>query len=192
MSCGIFTDAQFKIRVMNFSETIFLVGMMGSGKTTIGRQLARTLGRRFIDCDQELERRTGVSIRVIFDIEGEAGFRKRERQLILELADEPGLVIATGGGAVLAAENRACMTRRGLVIYLAVPLNSLWERVRNDGRRPLLDVDDPRKRIEELYASRAPLYQEVADIVVEGAHCRESTVLAMIEKELKRRSAANG
>ena len=164
--------------------------MMGAGKTTIGRQLARRLNRRFVDCDQEIEERCGVKIPIIFEIEGEAGFRRRETQVIHELADEPGLVIATGGGAVLAAENRACLSSRGLIIYLAVGPFHLWERTRNDPNRPLLQVPNPRKRIEELHAQRDPLYREVADIIIEGGRISQSAVLKMIDKELKDRCVA--
>lgn len=164
--------------------------MMGAGKTTIGRQLAKRLGRRFVDCDHEIEARTGVKIPVIFEIEGEAGFRKRETQVIAELASEPGLVVATGGGAVLAEENRACLSEHGLVIYLAVPPFHLWERTRHDTNRPLLQVENPRKRIEELHALRDPLYREVAHLIIEGGRGSQSAVLRMIEKELKERCAA--
>ena len=164
--------------------------MMGAGKTTIGRQLARRLHRRFVDCDHEIEERTGVKVPIIFEIEGETGFRKRETQVIAELADEPGLVVATGGGAVMAPENRACLSSRGLVIYLAVAPFHLWERTRNDTGRPLLQVPNPRRRIEELHALRDPLYREVADIVIEGGRVSQSSVLKMIEKELKERCVA--
>lgn len=174
---------------MKPDQNIFLVGMMGAGKTTIGRQLARRLGRRFVDCDHEIEARTGVKIPVIFDIEGEAGFRKRESQVIAELAAEPGLVIATGGGAVLAQQNRDCLSSQGLVIYLSVAPFHLWERTRHDTNRPLLQVENPRKRIEELHALRDPLYREVADIIIEGGRVNQGSILKMIEKELKERCA---
>ncbi len=163
---------------------------MGAGKTTIGRQLARRLDRRFVDCDHEIEERCGVKIPIIFEIEGEPGFRRRETQVIAELATEPGLVVATGGGAVLAPENRACLASQGLVIYLAVAPFHLWERTKNDTNRPLLQVPNPRKRIEELHALRDPLYREIADIVIEGGRVSQGNVLKMIEKELKERCAA--
>lgn len=178
------------IPIVNSDQNIFLVGMMGAGKTTIGRQLARRLQRRFVDCDHEIESRTGVKIPVIFEIEGEAGFRKRESQVIAELAQEPGLVIATGGGAVLKEENRVCLTHHGIVIYLSVPPYNLWERTRNDTNRPLLQVANPRARIEELHALRDPLYREVAHIVIEGGRTSQSSILKMIEKELQERCAA--
>lgn len=175
---------------MKSCDNIFLVGMMGAGKTTVGRQLARRLRLRFVDSDHEIEARCGVKIPVIFEIEGEAGFRKRESQVLADLAEEPGLVIATGGGVVLLPENRACLASHGTVIYLAVPPQYLWERTRNDTNRPLLQVENPRLRIEELHAQRDPLYREVADIIIAGGRIGQSTVLKLIEKELKARCQA--
>ena len=176
---------------MKSCDNIFLVGMMGAGKTTIGRLLAKRLDRRFVDCDHEIEARTGVKIPVIFEIEGEAGFRKRESQVLAELAEEPGLVIATGGGVVRAAENRECLKTHGLVVYLAVPPYHLWERTRHDINRPLLQVDNPRKRIEELHALRDPFYREVADVVIAGGRMGQGAVLKLIEKELQEKCAAS-
>lgn len=147
--------------------SLILVGMMGAGKTTVGRLLARRLKRRFYDSDVEVERRCGVRISVIFDIEGEAGFRSREMQVIAELCALDNTVIATGGGAVLAAENRRAMTARGSVVYLHAHPAQLWQRVRHDRNRPLLATPDPEKKLEELYAQRDPLYREVADLVVD-------------------------
>lgn len=161
--------------------------MMGAGKTTMGRLLAKRLKRRFIDADVEIEARTGVKIPVIFEIEGESGFRKRETEVLLDLALESDLVVATGGGAVLAPENRAAMAEHGLVIYLAVPPQQLWERTRHDRSRPLLQVADPRGRIEQLHAQRDPLYREIADIIIEGGRQSQSVVLKLIEKELRER-----
>ena len=149
-------------------NNIYLVGMMGAGKTTIGRQLARRLQLRFVDSDHEIEARTGVHIPLIFDIEGEAGFRRREAQVLADLTRERGLVLATGGGAVLAAENRANLAANGLVIYLCVAPLLLWERLRQDKKRPLLRVADPLAKLVELHEQRDPLYREVADIIVEG------------------------
>lgn len=146
---------------------IYLVGMMGAGKTTVGRLLARRLKRRFIDADQEIERRCGVRIPVIFDIEGEAGFRSREAQMVAELTALDEVVLATGGGAVLAPENRHLLASRGTVVYLRAQPADLYERVRQDKNRPLLATGDPRARLEELYTKRDPLYREVADLVVE-------------------------
>ena len=146
---------------------IILVGMMGAGKTTVGRLLARRLKRPFFDCDEQIERRCGVRIAVIFEIEGEAGFRTREAQVIAELCAQDHVVLATGGGAVLAEENRRRLAARGTVVYLHARPGSLWLRVRHDRNRPLLATPDPQQRLEELYAQRDPLYREVADLVMD-------------------------
>lgn len=164
--------------------------MMGAGKTTIGRMLAKRLKRHFIDADVEIEARTGVKIPVIFEIEGESGFRKRETEVITDLALGSDTVVATGGGAVLAAENRAAMSAHGLVIYLAVPPQNLWERTRHDRSRPLLQVADPKARIEQLHALRDPLYREVADIIIEGGRLPQNAVLKLIERELRQRGSS--
>lgn len=176
-----------RISPVKSCTNIFLVGMMGAGKTTIGRLLSRRLRRRFIDSDVEIEARTGVKIPVIFEIEGESGFRKRETEVLTDLALGSDMVIATGGGAILAPENRACMAAHGLVIYLAVPPQQLWERTRHDRGRPLLQVADPRGRIETLHAQRDPLYREIADVIIEGGRLPQSAVLKLIEKELRER-----
>lgn len=160
---------------------------MGAGKTTVGRQLAKRLKRRFLDADHEVEARTGVRIPVIFDIEGEAGFRRRETQVIEELSREEGLVLATGGGAVLAPENRRCLRETGVVVYLRAPPAVLYERTRHDRNRPLLQVSDPLAKLNELYAQRDPLYREVAHIVVEGQVGGVHALTQQIEEELRTR-----
>ena len=152
---------------MKPAGSLILVGMMGAGKTTVGRLLARRLKRDFLDADEEIERRCGVRIPVIFDIEGESGFRARETQVIAELCALDNLVLATGGGAVLAEENRRRLAMRGTVVYLHARPAHLWLRVRHDRNRPLLATADPQKRLEELYAERDPLYREVADLVID-------------------------
>jgi shikimate kinase len=150
-------------------DNLYLVGMMGAGKTTVGRSLARRLKLRFFDSDHEIEARCGVKIPVIFEIEGEAGFRAREAQAIAELALMEGIVLATGGGAVLAAGNRALLSAHGTVVYLRATPEHLYERVRQDRNRPLLAGDDPLGRLRELYRERDPLYREIADVVVDTA-----------------------
>lgn len=169
------------------STNIYLVGMMGAGKTTVGRQLAKRLHRRFLDSDHEIEARTGVRIPVIFEIEGEAGFRKRESQVLRELSTDPDLVLATGGGAVLAAENRACLRGTGVVIYLHAAPETLYERTRHDRNRPLLQVEDPLAKLRELYAQRDPIYRQVADLVIESTDAAAGQLVQRIEQELKPR-----
>lgn len=174
---------------VSHGENIYLVGMMGAGKTTIGRHLARKLEKRFADADHEIEARTGASIPLIFEIEGEQGFRKREAEVISQLCAESDLVLATGGGAVLNPENRRCLSRSGLVIYLCVLPELLWQRTRHDTNRPLLQVADPRRKIEELFAQRDPLYREIADIVVSGGRQSPGTLARQLEKEIRLRCA---
>lgn len=145
---------------------IFLIGMMGSGKTTVGRRLAAALGRAFVDADRELEQRCGVAVSTIFELEGEDGFRRRETQLIQELTRRSGLVMATGGGAVLRDENRALLRERGLVIYLRASLPELWHRLRHDKVRPLLRTANPRQRIADLMQQRDPLYEQTAHLSI--------------------------
>lgn len=152
---------------MKAGDNIVLVGMMGAGKTTVGRLLARRLKRAFYDSDEEIERRCGVRIPVIFDIEGEPGFRARETQVIAELCGLAGIVLATGGGAVLADENRRRLGACGSVVYLHARPGPLWHRVRHDRNRPLLATPDPQKTLEDLYAARDPLYREVATVVLD-------------------------
>jgi shikimate kinase len=152
---------------MRGRRNVFLVGMMGAGKTTAGRLMARRLKREFLDTDLEIERRCGVQVPVIFEIEGEAGFRQREAAVIAELTARDDVVLATGGGAVLDEANRRHLAARGTVVYLHAPPPALYERVRQDRNRPLLAGADPQARLQELYAVRDPLYREIADIVVD-------------------------
>ena len=152
---------------MKRAANLYLVGLMGAGKTTVGRVLARRLKLRFLDSDQELERRCGVKIPVVFEIEGEAGFRMRETAVIGELTQLHGIVLATGGGVVGAEENRRLLAATGTVVYLHAQPEDLYERVRHDRNRPLLATADPQGRLRQLYGERDPLYRSIADIVID-------------------------
>lgn len=152
---------------MMHAGSLYLVGMMGAGKSTVGRLLARRLKLRFLDCDHEIERRCGVKIPLVFEIEGEAGFRARETEVIAELTALKGIVLATGGGAVLAPENRRRLAEHGTVIYLRARPEDLYTRVRHDRNRPLLATADPLRRLRELHAERDGLYASIADLVVD-------------------------
>jgi len=152
---------------MKGSNNIYLVGMMGAGKTTVGRWLARRLKLRFFDSDHEIERRCGVKIPVVFEIEGESGFRAREAQVIEELAVLDSIVLATGGGVVLLPENRQRLAAHGVVAYLRARPEDLYDRVRHDRNRPLLAISDPLARLHELFEERDPLYLEIADLVLD-------------------------
>jgi len=152
---------------MSQSQNIILVGPMGSGKTTIGRQLAKQLHRDFFDSDHEIENKTGANIPLIFELEGEEGFRKRESAMLDFLTLKNDIVLATGGGAVLSAENREMLHERGRVIYLSATLEQLWERTRLDKNRPLLQTENPQDKIASLLEQRDPLYRELADIIID-------------------------
>lgn len=145
---------------------IFLVGPMGAGKTTVGRRLAQALRRDFIDSDHEIEQRAGAKIPLIFELEGEAGFRSREKTVIEELTQRPAIVLATGGGAILDADNRRCLIGRGFVVYLHASVDEQLRRTRFDHNRPLLQTADPQARLTHLIERRDPLYREVADCII--------------------------
>ena len=150
--------------------SVFLVGPMGAGKTTIGRLLAKQLGRTFVDSDWYVESQTGADIAWIFAKEGEAGFRERETRAIDELTQQPQIVLATGGGAVMAAENREYLKQRGIVIYLNAPVDVQMARTAKDKSRPLLQQPNPRKILQGLYSARDPLYRQVAHIIMPTGH----------------------
>jgi shikimate kinase len=169
------------------NKNVYLVGLMGAGKTTIGRSLAKRLGLIFVDSDREIEARTGVSIPTVFEIEGEEGFRKREALVIEDLSRLSGQVVATGGGAVLRQENRINLRASGFVVYLNVPPHILWERTRSDRNRPLLQVTDPLLRLMELFSQRDPFYREVADLVVDGGRSSAPGILQLLVKEVGER-----
>ena len=162
---------------------IFLVGPMGAGKSTIGRQLATVLKKDFKDSDHEIVARTGASIPLIFEIEGEEGFRKRESAMIDELTRLDDIVLATGGGAVLREENRERLKERGVVIYLFASLEQLFERTRRDRNRPLLQTDNPKARLEALLSERDPIYREVADMVV---HTDDRSIRSVVKEIMVR------
>ena len=159
-------------RVSLHRGNLFLIGLMGAGKSTLGRQIARRLGLAFVDADIELERRLGVSIPTMFEIEGEKAFRDREEALIDELTQRTSIVLATGGGAVGRPGSRKALQERGTVLYLHAQPATLYERVKHGRNRPMLKVADPLARITSLYAERDPLYREIADHVIESERDR--------------------
>lgn len=174
---------------MKRSINLFLVGPMGAGKSTIGKQLAKELKLEFCDVDQEIEDRAGADIGWIFDVEGEEGFRKREEMVIDELSQRQGLVLATGGGAILSAENRNKLAARGTVVYLFTTVEQQLKRTAKDKRRPLLQQKDmPREeKLDGLMESRDPLYREIADVIIDtdGRTVRSVAleVIRVLEKE---------
>lgn len=164
---------------------------MGAGKTSVGRLLAKRLGKTFIDSDHEIETRTGVRIPVIFEIEGEAGFRQRESATIDELTRGHDVVLATGGGAILDAANRAALKSRGTVVYLRASVDELWNRTKHDRNRPLLQTADPRRRLAELLAQRDPLYCEAAHVIMDTGSQSLRTLVTRLEGVLARGQAAH-
>jgi shikimate kinase len=164
--------------------SIFLVGMMGAGKTSVGKNLARRLGKQFHDSDQVIEARTGVKIPVIFEIEGEAGFRVRESAVLDELTALNEIVLATGGGAVLDPRNRELLKSRGTVVYLRAAVKELLNRTRHDRNRPLLQTGDPKTRLAELFEQRDPLYRDIAHIVIDTGSQSLGTLVARLEQAL--------
>jgi shikimate kinase len=169
-----------------YPRRVFLVGPMAAGKSTIGRQLARRLHRPFFDSDREIEARSGVDIATIFDFEGEAGFRERERTMIDELTQHSDIVLATGGGAVLDPANRAALAGRGVTFYLATPVDEQLRRTRHDQKRPLLRTDDPRATLETLMAERDPLYRATATWVVDTDGRRSGATVERLLERLRR------
>lgn len=143
---------------------VYLIGPMGSGKTTVGQRVAQLLGLEFLDCDHELEDRTGASVALIFDVEGEAGFRDRETRMLEELTARRGVLLATGGGVVLSQRNRELLRGSGLVVYLSTSVAQQIKRLRRDRSRPLIQTSDRRERLMRLAEERNPLYEELADI----------------------------
>jgi shikimate kinase len=168
---------------------LFLVGMPGCGKSTLGKLLARRLEKTFYDADAELERRLGVTIPVVFELEGEAGFRDREEAVLAELVAHTNVIVSTGGGVVLRPANRERLKQAGTVLYLHATPDTLRERTRHSKHRPLLQAADPHARLQELYAARDPLYREVADIVIESDREQVHRLAHRLERELRAAAA---
>jgi len=164
---------------MIITQNVFLIGPVGAGKSTIGRQLASELKLDFSDSDREVEQRCGVDIDWIFDVEGEEGFRNREKEVLEILARRQGIVLATGGGAILLPENRTLLSSRGKVVYLQASIEQQLERTSKDKKRPLLQVDDKESQLRKLMEEREPLYKEIADITIETS---ETTVRNVVQK----------
>ena len=167
-------------------RNIFLVGPMGAGKSTVGRQLSKATRKRFLDSDKAIEERTGASISLIFDLEGEEGFRRREQSMIDELTALDEIVLATGGGAVLDESNRANLMSRGFVVYLQAPVDLLVERTSRDRSRPLLQTDDMQSRVSELLTERDPIYRQVADTIVQTDRRSARHVVREIQSRLEK------
>lgn len=170
-------------------DNIFLIGPMGSGKTTVGRHLAKTLKLEFVDSDHAIEERTGADIPWIFDIEGEEGFRRRERAVIDELTRRRGIVLATGGGAVIDPLNRADLAARGVVVFLRASVDKILSRTGKSQNRPLLRTENPRARVEQLLAARDALYHEIADIIVDTDKRGVKSTVNQILDQLRRNEA---
>ncbi len=170
---------------MQKSENIYLVGLMGAGKTTIGRQLARALSVPFYDSDKAIEERTGVDIPTIFEFEGEEGFRDREQKMIQQLVQMKGIVLATGGGAILREENRNVLKENGFIVYLQCSVERILERTRRDTQRPLLKTENPKARIETLFTQREPLYLSCADFKIDTGILQSKEVVEHILEEYR-------
>ncbi|HAE99839.1 MAG TPA: shikimate kinase [Methylophilaceae bacterium] len=168
--------------VDNIPNNIYFIGLMGAGKTTVGKILAKNLGKTFYDTDQVIEQRTGVKVSTIFELEGEVGFRKRELAMIEELTQLDNVVMATGGGAVIAPENRALLKQHGFVIYLRANVKDLWQRMRHDRHRPLLQNVDVHAKLEQLYHERNPLYTETASLIIDTGSQPVANILNQIEQ----------
>ena len=177
-------NAEFLSPLSGINRNIYLVGMMGAGKTSIGRLLSKRSRRRFYDSDHVIEERTGVTIPTIFDLEGEQSFRDREEAVIAELAGLSNIVLATGGGAVLRENNRQALCSSGIIVYLRGSVEDLWRRTRKDKNRPLLLTDNPRQKLAEIYSVRDPIYSSVADIIIETGNPSIQSLVQDVEARL--------
>jgi shikimate kinase len=171
---------------MRHTVNIFLIGPMGAGKSTIGRLLAKTLNLKFIDSDKEIEHRTGVSIPLIFEYEGEEGFRKREAEVLAGLVGLEQIVLATGGGSILLQENRERLRQHGFIAYLHCSVDKQLERTHNDSNRPLLNTENPRQRLQDLFRVREPIYRALADIIVDTGQCSSRSAVRQILRAFNR------
>lgn len=169
------------------NPNIYLVGPTGSGKTAVGRQLARDAGLLFMDSDHEIEKRTGVEISYIFEKEGESGFRDREEEMIKELSSLEGMVVATGGGAILSADNRKRLANSGVVVYLKTGVNEQLKRTSRSRKRPLLNRGNPREILEEMAQTRNALYEEIADLSLDTSNQRVRSVAKQLKELLEQR-----
>ncbi len=174
------------MQLKRLSGNIFLVGMMGAGKTTVGKMLAQALGKVFVDSDEEIQLRTGVTIPHIFDVEGEAGFRQREASVIQDLVLLDNIVLATGGGTILNEESRVALCCNGIVVYLKSTIHDLWQRTRHDRNRPLLQTADPYARLKSMYEQRDPLYAQVANLVMPTGKQSAQSLVFHLQQELNR------
>lgn len=165
---------------MNQFENIYLIGLMGAGKTTVGRQLAKALKHPFYDSDKAIEESTGVDISTIFEFEGEQGFRQREQKMLQNLTELQGIVLATGGGAILAEENRSCLKQTGFVVYLRCSVDKILQRTRKDTLRPLLQTENRKHKIEQLFMERNPYYLECADFTIDTGRLPNKIVIKNI------------
>jgi shikimate kinase len=171
--------------ILHPQQNIFIVGPMGAGKSSIGKALAKSLQRPFYDTDQVIEQRSGVEVAWIFDVEGEPGFREREKKIIAELSQEKGIVLSTGGGAVVEKDNRICLAARGIVIYLTLSMEAQLERMLYDRKRPLVPKQDRQQALEALREQREPLYEEIADLTFNTDSHSISKIVEQIMQALK-------
>jgi shikimate kinase len=173
------------------AENIYLIGLMGAGKTTIGRQLAKALAVPFYDSDKAIEESTGVDIPTIFEFEGEKGFRDREQKMIQKLTQMQGIVLASGGGVILREENRKLLKANGYIVYLQCSVDRILERTRRDTQRPLLKTDNPKERLQKLFEDRQSLYLSCADFKIDTGVLKSKTVVSRILEEYRVANKAN-